>query len=344
MSDEIQKPKSLMTPLVITAGLIGAVQGLAWSILSLVSILIYEKVIKVVIDADDADKIRTYLYFFLVKDDESNDGSSFIVTSKVFNIFMYLYFVLSLILLGVSAIILWAFARNKAQNQQIRLLALWVSTIGILSVLDFVLTSLFAHDYHKLPDDVQSSIILLQVTYGIVMTLAARGYVLWIINVIFAIVLAKYCFNLLRKNSRPDLSIIDAYTTSPRPPWDLQNSLYDEGNANNFEFTNKGYVNDNAEPIYMKSESFHKLNIGDTRKNNYRNSLDTSQFSFGPNNFRSPQQWKAPQIKTAKIGRQADRRSPPFNVAPPYIPDPDYSPPGSPKVKSVLRPRSHYAI
>lgn len=61
--------------------------------------------------------------------------------------------------------------------------------------------------------------------------------------------------------------------------------------------------------------------------------------------------------KLAKIGKTAaGRKSPSQNIPPPnvplknvpYIPEPDYSPPGTPRIpkptKSVLRPKSNYVL
>jgi hypothetical protein len=218
---------------------------------------------------------------------------------------------------------------------------------------------------------------------GIVMTLAARGFVLWIINVVLIVIFGKHLYSQLKNKTTAtsDQSILNAYTTGGRPPWEMPNSLYIDTDRQGYN--NKGFRNDNDNPMLItSSQSFTHLPLNDrdnyenrdrgsnqkgqNPQNNYggqnnnnnwnkRNQGDNGHYGMSGNNSplrpvsqtdRSsnvPNQWGQP-ARTAKIGRQGGQRSPPLNVNPPFIPDPDYSPPGSPRVRGVLRPKSNYAM
>lgn len=281
--------------------------------------------------------------------------------------------------------------------------------MALLSMLDFIILCLIGHDYGQIkfanpdfsiifhvplnltvPPSIALTIFLTAV--GVVMTLAARGFVVWIINVIFIVILGKHWYDLHTKKTynEPDPSILDAYTTSSRPPWDLTNSIYADTNRSGYN--NKAFNDDNDNPKFISSsQSFTHLPLHDrdnygnregrgNQKNQYpyagnpgnqnnnmnnnnnwsnkRNQNDNGPYGLGQNNnsplrpFSQPErtsdvpnQWnQGAPLRTAKIGRQGGQRSPPLNVNPPFIPDPDYSPPGSPRVRGVLRPKSNYAM
>lgn len=219
-----------------------------------------------------------------------------------------------------------------------------------------------------------------------VFTLAARGYVLWIINVIFAVIAAKVWYRKRNKVRVSDLfptfgSFLVCFrwwqaispTSAPTQTgksslrckacwefWPLfrQVAPWHQQPQNTYEgLDNKGFRNDNDTLPMPRNDGL---------KQNYRNNdiywnHQNGEFAeemrakwhvFGLADRTPPRSVTQPEApsayrqapKTAKIGRQGGQRSPPLNVASPYIPDPDYSPPGSPKVRGVLRPRSNYEM
>ncbi|CAG9763259.1 unnamed protein product [Ceutorhynchus assimilis] len=293
MASAVPKRKSLMTPLVTTAGVLGIIQGLGWTLCSIVGILFYTEIIPTA----STNGIGYSIYSFYLSKEILDKYSESIIGSSQFSYFLYIHLALSLCWLLISSVLLWASITGKGHNFYGKAIGGWTLITGLVSLLDLILVGLISYDYDQYKN--KGNADTTEITaIGIVITLAARGFVLWIVNVVFAIILGKYCHKLYKKDvgnrNRPP---IDAYATAP-VPW-LDPSLYNDSGSNDL----RPYPE--ADPIRPYSYT--------------------------------------PPARTAKIGKQAGQRSPPLNVAPPFIPDPDYSPPGSPKVKGVLRPKSNYA-
>ncbi|KAJ8919885.1 hypothetical protein NQ315_006414 [Exocentrus adspersus] len=189
-------------------------------------------------------------------------------------------------------------------------------------------------------------------SYFIVITLAARGYVLWIINVVLAVILMKIGMALSRQAASSLLPMIDGYSTG-RAPW---GNLYEQTDIGN-GYSNAAFADDNDKHVFPRSDSF--VNADPDPRNHNPLSKGANPYAQQMDKLRPvPVPTTNPNIispKVAKIGKQSNgRRTPPRNVPPPniprhvntpYIPDPDYTPPASPtKPKSVLRPRSNYVL
>lgn len=92
---------------------------------------------------------------------------------------------------------LFTAVHHKKLRQSFNVLVLGV-IVTATSIIDFVFFALLARDFSTCPFDLSTTISTLettslgtaidcQVADGIVMSLAARGYVLWLINVVVAI-------------------------------------------------------------------------------------------------------------------------------------------------------------
>ncbi|KAJ8953963.1 hypothetical protein NQ314_007185 [Rhamnusium bicolor] len=114
------------------AATLGILQGLAWTFMTLIAIILYYWAPKIDAATTYSRLIETILYYKFIKDDDTSLlETNFIITTSNFNIAMWIYFVLSV---------------------------LWCS-------LSFDLLT------------------------G--MTVAARGYTLWLINIVFSIILIR---------------------------------------------------------------------------------------------------------------------------------------------------------
>lgn len=103
--------------------------------------------------------------------------------------------------------------KDKKQKHYDGAILAWVTTASLLSLLDLILLFILSHDYYIAEDQLDElsligvskllmtvftlelmcySIQLILSAIGIVMTLAARGFVLWVINVVFIVVLSKH--------------------------------------------------------------------------------------------------------------------------------------------------------
>ncbi|XP_066151371.1 uncharacterized protein [Euwallacea fornicatus] len=347
VGEKEKTPKNLIRPLVQTAAVLGIIQGVVWTILSALSIAFYHME---AISFDDYS-MKIYIYIMYIQNQCVNDQ---IIGAKEFSYFMYIYLILSITWFVVSSVTLWIIKTDRQRNYYDQSIITWSVVTSLVSLLDLILLSILSYDYRIFQNsEVQTQEkIMILTTIGIVMSLAARGFVLWVINIVFVVILSKHSYQNYQERvnkspQRGNRPVIDAYSRSkPDLPWQTP---FD----NHKPFNNMGFRGDDDD-IPFSSKSNPK-----TRENN-RNTDYAAPFT--PRLGQNEPSWNerptprnvgngVPRVyanqeppRIAKIGRQQDRRSPPLNVNPPYIPAPDYSPPGSPKVRGVLRPKSNYAI
>lgn len=69
-------------------------------------------------------------------------------------------------------------------------MAVWSILVIAMALIDFILMSLLARDYHTCKDDVVE--VYCFMANGIAMTLAARGFVLWIFNIAAASIMLSF--------------------------------------------------------------------------------------------------------------------------------------------------------
>ncbi|CAH1101108.1 unnamed protein product [Psylliodes chrysocephalus] len=363
----------------LPAALIGTIQSVVWLLLALTSILYYNDIIEL------SNSLSPTSYGNVIYNLYLHPGiylEDLIINSKLFNIIMYLYIVFSFLWLVISLYIIWAIFRKKWYNISEMLLCWSVITI-MIAAIDVSFMSVLAVDLktaHNLgwppstpepttPDTTTPDTVFsgkdLSTSVGIVMSLAARGYILWIVNVVFAVcLLIAACKH--RKITRPSLmqrGIINAYETDNRPF-----SMYDQVEIDK-SFQNEGFVLDEHNIFNpIRSDDAYNNNNNNNNSINPLSNSTRSSLVYGQTpsyiaDINKPMH--IPQAhangKLAKIGKSGGRRTPPQQVASPvvphshyaypqtnsnmpYIPDPDYTPPGSPKSlpKGVLRPRSKY--
>lgn len=360
----------LVECLALPSAIIGSIQAVAWLVLSLISILYYNNQIEPNISSSH----NSYGYVIYLLYLQSNHTTDYLIHPESFNIVMYFYMVLSFVWLIISIALFWVTLRKK-QNKVSRLLISWSAITIIITILDIIMMSLLAADLHHsqaLPSDQSTPTVettsesssttesqsefetyslnidtqTMSAAITIVMSLAARGYVLLILNGTFAIILAIAVYKN-RQESIPIFQrpIINAYGNGIRPT-----TLYDQVEIDK-SFQNEGFQSDEytfAFKYYQNNE-----NGNNPLSNSSRSSVAYSQTPV-PYLFETVEPLKLPSIQTgrlAKIGKAGGRRSPPRRVpsptvptTSPYIPEPDYTPPTSPKLqpKSVLRPKSNY--
>ncbi|XP_057664246.1 uncharacterized protein LOC130898764 [Diorhabda carinulata] len=356
--------------LALPAAIIGSLQAAVWLVLSLISILYYNNQI----EPNETSSYTSYGYVIYLLYLQSNSTTDYLINPESFDVVMYFYMILSFVWLIISADLFWVIQRKK--RDKISTLLVWWSAITILiTILDVIMMSLLAADLHQnqtvATDESTSttespstteSISEIETTYlsnidtqtvsaaiTIVMSLAARGYVLLILNVTFAVLLAISVYKNQQKNTpivhRP---IINAYGTRPK-------TLYDQVEIDK-SFQNEGFQSD--EYTFALKSYQNNENGKNPLSNSNRSSLAYSQ-SPAPYSFETVEPLKLPSIQTgrlAKIGKAGGRKSPPRRVpsptvpttsnGSPHIPEPDYTPPHSPKFKpkSVLRPKSNYEL
>ncbi|KAJ8985555.1 hypothetical protein NQ317_019939, partial [Molorchus minor] len=316
-----QANRPLIRSVTFAAALIGTLEALIWTSLSLISILFYHSIILI----DENLPTNSYEHH------DSESIADVIVTTKTFNIFMYIYLVLSLIWLITSLNALWAMTRNKWADG-FSIVGGWALVTLMISVLDIVLMSVVVADFVTVqgfytsseattsttvtttatsisastadtyttisvttpvsagPTGTEATTVssdyfsqdtttiapsppgfalvvaswiletaeyeglkeVIYTSYGIVMSLAARGYVLWIVNVIFACILMKFAYDLKKEAAPSLLPILDAYSTgSHRTPW----NLYEQTDISN-AYSNDAFKDENDQSMFRRSDSF----------------------------------------------------------------------------------------
>lgn len=81
----------------------------------------------------------------------------------------------------------------------------WGTLTLIISLIDFIFVCLLGRDYDECSDSfLLNNDVSCYLAYGIVLTIIARGFLLWVINVIFALLLRNFSLKikLIKKSSK----------------------------------------------------------------------------------------------------------------------------------------------
>nr|XP_023028232.1 uncharacterized protein LOC111516292 [Leptinotarsa decemlineata] len=179
------------------AALLGMIQGFGWSGLSLTCIILYNMSPK-----NMNNTITSYSQFI---DDslymtylsaELNSRLSFVIRPRDFTILMWFYFLLSAGWFFGSIDQFVACHYNKKRIST--MMMIWGSITGVISVIDLVLTCLLLRDYIHCGEEPNIDVSC-YLAVGIVMTLAARGYILWLINVGFTFLMFCNAWEIIKK-------------------------------------------------------------------------------------------------------------------------------------------------
>lgn len=310
----------IIKPLGLAGCGIAIIQSVAWIAMGILAILIY---FHLWLPEFDIPKTHNdYLqYTFIVYLSKSTDN---IANALVLFIFSVLYIIFSGVWIGLSSVFVNHLTKDYSVDLQKTCFAWSVWTL-IISALDLILMCLLAVDYSSamsiFPEAVNAETRFLTtyliLMFGILMSLAARGYVLLVINATIAILLLKISPELSEEKKRQsddyDSETISAFG-SPRK---------------SFEYTKPPSEN----PSFLRASSM----------------LSSNNNNLPPQPPPKPFHSNGNQEKLAKIGKQGPK-SPSYNIPPPKpqqnyiypnlprIPSPDYSPPNSP-LKSALKNR-----
>ncbi|XP_068918047.1 uncharacterized protein [Tenebrio molitor] len=171
------------------AGVVCAIEGLAWTLMSLFCIILYNYA------AGDIDiNIRRYwnLVIFVIYStfifDDTPIFSNQTVTGSVFTGFMWIHFLLNVLWTVMSLLIL----RTQTTSQRLTAWSLLTLTI---CAWDFVTASILGVDYKNCMSGASNNKYMtfkqMMCTNGIlpVVVIAAKGFVLWIMNLCFGFTL-----------------------------------------------------------------------------------------------------------------------------------------------------------
>jgi hypothetical protein len=168
------------------------------------------------------DILKTYLYYTFIKKNAPSTGMY--VQPGGFFAVMFIYFFLSVAWTGVSAYVFAAHRNNFGVKKLGIALGVWAGIALATSIVDLVFCSCLGADYNTVLDhyleteDVVKRLAYTYSTigYGIVMVLAARGFVLWIINAILTGIIIKISLDMIYYKVNPVMDDDGFSTCSPR--------------------------------------------------------------------------------------------------------------------------------
>ncbi|KAF5289171.1 hypothetical protein FQR65_LT02061 [Abscondita terminalis] len=161
--------KPLIKPFGYVSSCLAIVQGVTWTIFSILTILIHTKT-------------------WIIKFDGQNSTHAELLGVTI--------------VLGYIVVIL-VLVKNQNRDYKKCLLALGIWTI-VVCVADLVLTALLAKDYNTLVRYYNQNKTDIYDVYdvlscGVLMSIVARGYVMWVVNIVLAIVLLILFLRLPKK-------------------------------------------------------------------------------------------------------------------------------------------------
>uniref|UniRef100_A0A1Y1M4B2 Uncharacterized protein n=1 Tax=Photinus pyralis TaxID=7054 RepID=A0A1Y1M4B2_PHOPY len=279
------------------AGL-GIFQGLVWTILAILGIVSRFLVIDQISWITHSEKLSNTLTAIM-----QNDASDGPLTGVGLFAVTIVYLVMSVLWVILSSI-LFICTRAQRHDYLNGVRVAWGVLTLVICIYDVIVTGMLGANYKEYLDLYNSThasgVLYVLIGYGTLFSLAARGYVLWIINLVASILMLRGELNQKTKANTDiyDSSTIDAFD-EPRTPYPGHN--------------NPAYGWENEQPKF------------DARPSSGNHDYP------GGNNSR-------PQAdRVAGLGKQGPK-SYPQNILPaeqpnnyryptPHIPQPDYYPP-----------------
>ncbi|XP_069698777.1 uncharacterized protein [Periplaneta americana] len=313
----------LVRPLGILAGGLGAFQGLVWFVLSLLAILTYTEVIGLgladisvtELPAPSSTFRLTLVSLYFRNSTVGLSDLADTMTAGVVVIWSSLYLAVSVIWLVASGLLLRDFMLRLFSRA---ILIGWVAVTAAVCALDFAATVSFGVDYSRMQTYVdkyptRSSELLLPPAF--MMTLSARGFVLWLLNVSLVIYLAM----AITTGEDEEPSLKEGEEVSPslirRPSFSsfrssLRGDPYDKGRQN------PAYQPDSLSAWNVQSPTVGAGKRGPWDFPEYASPKVTADNNFPPTTPIFP-----------RVGRPVSTPTVPVaSVSPLPTPQPDYSP------------------
>ncbi|KAJ3660705.1 hypothetical protein Zmor_005143 [Zophobas morio] len=182
---------------------LGILQGLAYAILALICIIVYNDTPPNLPENSYMDMLNAFWYtFYLGPNLRSFEDQT--LYPRVFAGFAWVYLILHIIWIGVSV-----FALREQNTQVQKYLKLWSYITFVISLWDFLVVIIFGSDYGKclsyvdkyfwIPTEKIANQLICANAVLPVLVIAARGFVLWVVNVI----LAAATLNMSRRFKTP---------------------------------------------------------------------------------------------------------------------------------------------
>ncbi|CAG9855612.1 unnamed protein product [Phyllotreta striolata] len=162
------------------SSVLGGLQGLVWTGLSLACIVVYYSDHQPDEDPTTFSKLLNLLIYSLYLNKETSNAISESITRTIraqdFAVIMWIYFFLSVGILATSIDLLFAVRSKK--NRKSKSMIFWGVLTGCISLIDVVFTSLLLRDFTNCP----INSLECRLAVGVVMTISARGFTLLFVN------------------------------------------------------------------------------------------------------------------------------------------------------------------
>jgi hypothetical protein len=172
------------------AGAIGVIQSLAWIIMALICIILYYTEPTDFSPygyhyMDEVGEIIYQLYLKRYNQELYFDGQ--ILTPRVFIGFSWVYLIIDLTWFATS----WLVLLQKRGNLR-RVFQIWSANTALVCLLDLIVIIILSSNYQKCLSEMGISLEIICAN-GIlpVLVIAGKGFVLWIVNAIFVVVVWK---------------------------------------------------------------------------------------------------------------------------------------------------------
>ncbi|XP_068903720.1 uncharacterized protein [Tenebrio molitor] len=172
------------------AGAIGVIQSLAWIIMALICIILYYTEPTDFSPygyhyMDEVGEIIYQLYLKRYNQELYFDGQ--ILTPGVFIGFSWVYLIIDLTWFATS----WLVLLQKRGNLR-RIFQIWSANTALVCLLDLIIIIILSSNYQKCLSEMGISLEIICAN-GIlpVLVIAGKGFVLWIVNAIFVVVVWK---------------------------------------------------------------------------------------------------------------------------------------------------------
>lgn len=169
---------------------LGIFQGLAWTILAILGVTFrFAKV------PESGNTLSTMLQSLLGQELQKDNIAVPMTGMGLFAVIV-VYLVISLVWVSLSALLILSIKRGQQDNLRRATLAWGVMTL-LTCIYDLVVTGLLASNYNamltRFNNNIKENFVIIYpvLSYGILMSLAARGYVLWVINFIMSVLMIR---------------------------------------------------------------------------------------------------------------------------------------------------------
>lgn len=184
-----------LKPIATANAIFTLVQSVTWFVLSIICFMYYSEAVTVTtVESTYKNALETWIYRLYLRKNDYDIGNSLNakllnITPEEFIVFSAFYFILSIVLINTSLVVIYSF-RNVKDKQihfwQYCTIVIWILAGLCQTLLDLIFFCLLLDDYNYFANQ-QFSIPhmgIIPTAIGVVMTIVARGFILWIINLI----------------------------------------------------------------------------------------------------------------------------------------------------------------